>query len=360
MLPLFLTSVLGAPVAVVGLIEGVAEGTAAVVKAVAGRLSDVRARRPFVAAGYGLASVCKLLIAFATSWPLVLVARFGDRFGKGVRTAPRDAIIADSAAADQRGAAFGFHRAVDTAGAVVGPLVGLGLYEALGHRLRPLFVIAFLPAAASVGLVFLVRERRRDPVPGSGAPHTRPARPPLPAPYWRVLAFLTLFGLVNFSDALLILRARELGLGVAGIVVVYTLYNVTYAALSYPAGRISDRVPRRRVFAAGLGVFAVAYVGLGLAPGPAWCWVLFPVYGAYTALTEGVGKAWIVDLAPAAAVGTGLGLFQGVGGGATFLAGVWAGLAWGGDGRLPLVVSGAVVAVLTAVLALAGRRIEAG
>jgi MFS family permease len=355
-LPLFVTGVLGAPPAVVGLIEGVAEGTASVMKTVSGRLADTRRRRPLVAWGYGISSVSKLLIGLATVWPVVLVARFVDRFGKGLRTSPRDAIIATETPAAHRGQAFGFHRALDTAGAIVGPLAGLGLYELLGQRLRPLFFVAFVPAAVSVALVGLVHERPRAPAarPHAAASHTR-----LPAPFWRVVGFLTLFGLVNFPDALLLLRAQELGLGFVGVVGAYALYNTTYAALSYPAGVASDRLPRRLVFATGLGIFALAYLGLGIVTTPGWVWLLLPLYGGYTALTDGVGKAWIADLLPQQSTGTGLGLYQGITGGAVLIAGIWAGLAWGEVGRLPLVVSGAAVAVLALLLILTGSRSDA-
>jgi MFS family permease len=355
-LPLFVTGVLGAPPAVVGLIEGVAEGTASVMKAASGRLADTRRRRPLVAWGYGVSSVSKLLIGLATAWPVVLVARFVDRFGKGLRTSPRDAIIATETPAARRGQAFGFHRTLDTAGAIVGPLAGLGLYELLGHRLRPLFFVAFVPAAVSVALVGLVRER-----PTTAAAPRRPGagQARLPVPFWRVVGFLTLFGLVNFPDALLLLRAQELGLGFVGVVGAYALYNSSYAALSYPAGVVSDRLGRRLVFAVGLGVFALTYLGLGLVTTPAWVWLLLPLYGAYTALTDGVGKAWVADLLPARSVGTGLGLYQGLAGGAVLVAGIWAGLAWGEAGELPLLVSGTAVAILTLLL-LAGSRLEAG
>jgi MFS family permease len=353
-MPLFITGVLGASPAVLGLIEGVAEGTASVMKAVSGRLADRFQRRPLIAAGYGISSLSKPVIGLATGWPLVLAARFTDRVGKGIRTSPRDALIAADTPVHIRGRAFGFHRAADTAGAVVGPLLGLGLYEALDHRLRPLFFVAFVPAAVSVVLIALVREHSPEP---RDAPAAKP-RGRLPRHYWRVVIFLTLFGLLNFSDALLILRAKELGLGFVSIILVYTLYNVTYAALSYPAGIVSDRLPRRYVFAAGLAVFAVAYVGLGLARTSAWVWVLLPVYGAYTALTDGVGKAWVADLLPDRSMGSGLGLYQALGGGGVLIAGIWAGLAWGGTGRTPLLISGVTVAVLAAVLLLAGRRLE--
>jgi MFS family permease len=354
-LPLFLTGPLGAPVVVVGVIEGIAEGTASVMKAVSGRLADRRERRPMIAGGYGLSSVSKLMIGFAFSWPLVLVARVVDRFGKGIRTSPRDALIAAETNDTNRGAAFGFHRAADTAGAVVGPLIGLGLYELLDHRIRPLFFVAFVPAAISVALIAWVHEHPH----AVAAHHEVRGGASLSRRYWRVVAFLALFGLVNFSDALLILRAEALGLGFVGIVSAYVLYNLAYAVLSYPAGRLSDRVPRRLVFGIGMAVFAVTYTGLGLATTSAWVWALLPCYGGFTAFTDGVGKAWVADLLPASSVGTGLGLFHGITGGAALVAGIWAGVAWNGSGRVPLVVSGVVAAVLTVVLFVAGRRFDA-
>jgi len=354
-LPLFITGVLGAPPSVVGLIEGLAEGTASILKAWSGWLADRMRRKPLIAAGYGLSSVSKLLIGFAYAWPLVLVARVADRTGKGIRGAPRDALIADDTEQADRGRAFGFHRAADTFGAVIGPLIGLAMYYALDQRMRPLFFIAFIPASISVGLIVFVHERpRRHPL--QAAPGQARGGP-LPRSYRRVVTFLTIFGFVNFTDALLLLRAKELGFGFAGVVLVYTLYNLTYSLLSYPAGTWSDRVPRRKVFAVGIGVFAVAYFGLGVITSAAWVWVLLPVYGAYTALTDGVSRAWVADLAPDA-TGTALGTYAGLSGAASIVAGIWAGLAWGGTGRLPLMISGTVAAVLAATLWFAGDRLE--
>jgi MFS family permease len=350
-MPLFITGVLGAPPSVLGLIEGVAEGTASIGKAVSGRLADRFKRRPLIAIGYGLSSLAKPVIGLAQGWGLVLGARFFDRVGKGVRTSPRDALIAADTPPELRGAAFGFHRAADTAGAVVGPLIGLALYEALDHNLRPLFFVAFVPAAISVALIFFVREHA-PPAPRPLEEPRGPGRKALPRRYWRVVAPLALFGLFNFSDAFIILRAQDLGLGFVSIVLAYVLYNVAYAGLSYPAGSFSDRVPRRLVFAAGLAVFAVAYVGLGLARSGAWVWLLLPLYGAYTALTDGVAKAWVADLLPERALGTGLGYFQALTGGCALVAGIWAGLAWGGDGATPLVISGCVAAIVAGALVL--------
>jgi MFS family permease len=354
-LPLFITMTLGAPPSVLGLIEGVAEGTASVGKALSGRLADRYRRKPLIALGYGLSSLSKPLIGLATGWGLVLGARFTDRVGKGVRTSPRDALIAADTPPEMRGAAFGFHRAADTAGAVVGPLLGLGLYELFDHRLRPLFFVAFVPAAISVALIAFVREHppAAEQVAKARTEPLFPRAGTLPRRYWRVVALVAIFGLVNFSDAFVILRASDLGLGFVAIVLAYVLYNVVYAGLSYPAGALSDRIPRRFVFAAGLAIFAVAYIGLGLADSSGWVWLLLPLYGAYTALTDGVAKAWISDMLPAPVMGTGLGLFQGITGGCALVAGIWAGLAWGHDGSTPFVIAGAVAAVAAAAVALA-------
>jgi MFS family permease len=357
--PLFITATLGAPASALGLIEGVAEGTASVGKALSGRLADRARRRPIIATGYGISSVAKPLIGLAAAWPFAMAGRFADRVGKGVRTSPRDALLADDTPLALRGRAFGFHRAADTMGAVIGPLLGLALYEAFDHNLRPLFFVAAVPAAISVALIALVRERprpARTATARTGQPRVRAQ--PLPRRYWRVVIFLAVFGLANFSDALLILRAKDLGLSFASIIFVYALYNLVYAGLSLPAGIVSDRLPRRVVYATGLVVLAVAYLGLGLVHSPGWVWVLLPVYGAYTALTDGVGKAWVSDLLPAGTMGTGLGLFQGITGGCALLASIWAGLAWNGNGRLPLQVSGVIVAVLALLLLTAGRRLD--
>lgn len=345
-LPFFVTGVLGAPPAVLGLIEGLADGAASAMKAISGRLADRRARRPLVATGYGISAAGKALLAMAGAWPMVLASRFTDRVGKGLRGPPRDAIIADDTTAQDRGRAFGFHRAADTAGAVVGPLIGLALYELLGHRFRPLLWIAVVPAVLSTSLVFLLRER---PVVRPPSAH-RWSMAGLGHEYYRVLVLFGVFAAVNFPDTLLLLRAKDLGFGFSGVVALYVSYNLTYAALSYPAGVASDRWSRRSVFAAGLVVFALAYLGFGLTASAGALWVLFPVYGGYTALTDGVARAWIADLAPPDHRGTALGLQAAVSGVGLLVAGVWAGLAWGGTGRVPFIVSGALVALCAAVL----------
>jgi MFS family permease len=346
-LPLFLVGVLGAPPIAIGLMEGLAEATASFMKVLSGHWADRFARKPLTAAGYGISSVAKGLIALAHGWVFVLFCRILDRCGKGVRTSPRDALIASDTPPELRGRAFGFHRACDTAGAVVGPLLGLMLYEMLHKQMRALFIFALLPALISVALVAFVREGVTPPK-ASAAMNAKPA--PLSPAYYRVVIFLTIFCLANFSDAFIIVRIKQLGLGFVAVLLAYALYNASYALLSYPAGILSDRLPRSRVFAVGLIAFALAYLGLGLIS-VAWpVWLLLPVFGAYAALTDGVGKAWIADFLPPASMGYGLGLYQGVMGGASLIAGIWAGLLWGANGTLPFLISGTVVAVLAVAL----------
>ena len=239
-LPTFITGTLGAPVVAVGLAEGLADATASGMKLIAGRLASQR-RRPWIAAGYGLAAFGKLVVALAFVWPVVLVGRVVDRLGKGIRGVPRDALIADITPAGQRGRAFGLHRTMDTTGAVVGPLLGLGLYELLGGRLRIVLLLAVVPAIVSVALVGLVDERAG----AAAAPRRASARVPLPPAARQALAPLVVFAFVNSSDALLLQRAHELGLGITAVVLAYVLYNVVYAALGVAAWILLSGRPAR-------------------------------------------------------------------------------------------------------------------
>ena len=345
LLPIYLTTVLGAPPAVVGAIEGVAEGAASMTKLAVGPLGDRYAKRPLIAAGYGMAA----LVAAAGAWPGVLTGRVVDRLGKGIRGAPRDALLVEGVESGSRGRVFGFHRAMDTLGAVVGPLIGLAGYELLDHRIAPLLYVAIIPAVLSVLLIFLVREKPRT--------GPRPPRQPLfsgfrdlPKRFWRVSAVVVGFGLVNFPDALLLLRLNEIGFGVAEVILAYVTYNLVYALASFPAGALADRLPHSVVFGVGLLFFAVAYVGLGLTTDPVLAWMLIGVYGIFTACTDGVGKAWVSSLVGSGRQTTAQGVFQGGSGLAILVAGVWAGLLWGADGRLPLLISGVVGGCFAAML----------
>lgn len=355
-LPIFLTTALGAPAAVVGVVEGVAEGAAALMKLISGRLADRRPKRPLVALGYGAAAVGKVIIAAAFVWPVVLVGRVVDRVGKGIRSAPRDALLVADVPASERGRVFGFHRAADTAGAVVGPLIGLGLFELLSGQFRPLLIVAVVPAVLSVALVAAVHERPNVAHKRTDDDGTTGRDRVLPVELRRLVLILGVFGIVNFPDALLLLRAHDLGLSTAGVIAAYALYNAVYAAISYPAGATADRIGHKRAFIIGLGFFAVGYLGLALINAPALVFVVLPVYGGFAAFTDGVGKAWVSTLAPAHAQGHAQGIYQGVSGAAILLAGVWAGLLWHHNGRLPLAISG-IAAI--AIAALIARRPDA-
>jgi MFS family permease len=352
LLPIYLTSVLGAPAAVVGAVEGAAEGAASLTKLAAGPLGDRFARRPLIGAGYGMAALGKVMVAAASAWPGVLAGRVVDRLGKGIRGAPRDALLVADIDDAARGRVFGFHRAMDTLGAVVGPLLGLAGYELLDHQIPPLLWVAVVPAVLSVALVFLVRETRRAlPHVERRAVFARVSE--LPRRYWRVTTVLVLFGLVNFPDALLLLRLNEIGFSVVEVILAYVTYNAVYAVASYPAGLLADRFPRPAVFGIGLVFFAVGYTGLGLTTNTGTAWVLIGVYGLFTGCTDGVGKAWISSLVGQELQASAQGVFQGASGFAVLAAGLWAGFLWGADGRVPLLISGLVGAAFAAVLLVA-------
>lgn len=365
-LPLLLTGVLAAPPVVVGIVEGVANAAAAATTYVAGTASDRVGRRRLVGAGYGLAALGKVVVALATVWPVVLLGRVTDRIGKGVRGAPRDALLVEGVPATAQGRVFGFHRTMDTLGAVLGPLLGLGVLAVTDGDVRVALWVAVVPAVVSVLLVSLTRERRsrrdtpplRAEAPARTAP--RGPRPPLPRQFWVVAVVLTLVGLVNVPDALVLLRVSQSGFDATGVVAVYVLYNVVYAAVSLPAGVLADRWPRSRVYALGLTCFAVGLVGLGLVDG-GWAVVaLVGVYGGFNGFTDGVGKAWVSGLVDPEVRGRAQGIVQGLSGGAVLVAGLWAGLAWdagAGSGSVPLVVAGAVGGAAALGMLVAGRRL---
>ena len=351
LIPVFLTSTLGAPVAALGAIEGVAEGTASLLKVASGWLSDrVGRRKGLVIAGYGLSAVGKALLALSFAWPQVFAARFVDRFGKGVRTSPRDALIADGTPPSLLGRAFGFHRTLDTAGAVLGPMMALLMVGGLGLDIRAVLLLALAPAAVSVVLLSLVRDA---PAKAATRADGAPAGGRAPPAYWAFLGIVLLFTIGNSSDTFLILRAKDVGLSVSLVVVAYVAFNVSYTLLSTPAGVISDRVDRRLLYMLGLLIFGFVYLGFAWLPSTAWVWPLFVVYGCYMALTEGVGRALVAEAAPSGRRGTFLGLYHTSVGLAAVLASTMAGLLWQTvDPAAPFAV-GAAMAFVAAVLMLA-------
>lgn len=349
--PLFVTGVLGAPVALLGLIEGLAEATASVSKYPFGQAADYTGRRrPFVLGGYGLAAVGKLIVALAMSWPTALGGRFVDRLGKGMRTAARDDLLATQTRDDQQGLAFGLHRAMDTVGAVLGPLLALALVEA-DVPIRWIFALAVIPGLASVLIiVWLVKERRGEPRRGA----FRPKLPSSPAFRW-LLAGSLVFAVGNSSDMFLLLKAQDVGLSTSGVILVYVLYNVTYSSASLPLGGLSDRVGQFPLVLSGYALFAAVYIGFAVATS-GWALIaLFATYGLYIAATEGTSKALIGRAIPSGERSSALGLYYTATGLATFAASTVGGVLWSAFGPWATFGYGAVAALAAATLMLFGR-----
>ena len=309
LLPVFLTTTLGAGPAALGIIEGVAETTASLFKLFSGAWSDRTGRRkPLVVAGYGLSAAMRPLVGFATAWGHVLAVRFSDRIGKGVRTSPRDALIAGSVSAQDRGRAFGMQRMMDHLGAVVGPLVAFLLLSGAGLPLRTVFFLSAIPGVAAVAALLLFVREPEGPVP----PHAgaRLLDGQFPPAFRRYLLVVCLFTLGNASDAFLILRAVEAGVPAAYVPLLWGAFHVVKSSLSMPAGILSDRWDRKKVVVAGWIVYAATYAAWGLVSGPAWMVGLFLVYGLYAAATEGVERALVADFVPAEHRGTAYGWFH--------------------------------------------------
>lgn len=309
LLPVFLSTVLGASALAIGAIEGAAESTAALLKLLSGWWSDRLARRkPLVVAGYGLASLARPLVGLAGNVEQVLALRLVDRVGKGIRTAPRDALIADSVDPAIRGRAYGFHRAADHAGAVVGPLLASTLLF-LGLHLRSVFLLAAVPAAlAMLTLLLAVPEPKREPPRTAGSRGLTTAG--LSGTFWGYLFVLLLFTLGNSSDAFLLLRAAQLGVPPSLVPVLWSFLHVVKSLTSTPGGILSDKLGRRPMIVAGWFVYAAVYAGFAVASEPLHAWLLFAAYGIFFGLTEGVEKALVADLVPPAARGTAFGWYN--------------------------------------------------
>jgi MFS family permease len=328
-LPLFLVLVLGAPLFAVALVEGVPEAISTVVKLFSGWASDRMGnrRRGWITAGYALSAFARVVIAGAGTWRVVLAGRVVDRVGKGTRGTPRDAMIRDSSPPGLVGASFGYHRAMDTAGAVVGPLLAVVLLES-GVSLRSILWVAVLPAAAALLLLPRLRESARAGAPVTATPQRVSVRG-LPDGYWRAVGIWTVFCLGNSSDLFLLLRAHGLGLAPVYVVLAYAVYNLVYSGSSWPLGSLSDRVPRQLVLGGGLAVFALVYLGFAAAPGAWVVWPLFALYGLYIAATDGVAKAWVADeLRGRDGIGTAFGVFQLLSAAAALLASLAAAYLW--------------------------------
>jgi MFS family permease len=343
LLPLFLTTTLGASVVAVGLIDGIAEATASISKVISGYVSDrIGRRKPLILIGYGLAVASKPFFALADSAAAILGARFADRIGKGLRGAPRDALVADVTPAAIRGRAFGLRQSLDTAGALAGPLIAVGLMLLFDDDIRSVFWVALLPGVAAIAIILLAV---RDPAAAAAGP----ARPPLrlrdaaafEPGYWRVAAIGTVFTLARFSEAFLILRAHDLGLPLALAPLVLVAMNLVYALGAYPAGIIADRSRPHRLLGWGLVCLIAADLLLAWTSGLAAAFAGIALWGAHMALTQGLLAKLVADHSPGHLRGSAFGLFNLASGVAMLAASLIAGWLWESAGPAATFLAGA-------------------
>ncbi len=337
---------LGSSPALIGLIEGIAESTASVVKVFSGALSDrIRKRKSLAILGYAFSPIGKFFMWLASGWSFVFIGRTLDRFGKGIRTAPRDTIIAESSKEEKRGAAFGLHRAMDTLGATFGVIIAIIIMRSLGLNeglhttqhiqsylpaFKTIILISLIPAAIGVAILFLVKET------GTGKPLAHNLSLKWSKLDRRLKAFLIvtfIFTLGNSSNQFLLMRAKDIGFSVEGVLFLYLVYNLVYGVISWPAGKLSDKIGRKTLIVLGYFVYAIVYTGFGISNTSSSMWMLFSIYGLYIAFTEGVEKALVSDIAPKDLRATLIGLHATLVGIGLFPASLLAGLIWDSLGR---------------------------
>ncbi len=350
LVPLFLANVLGVNKSVIGLIEGIAESTASLLKVFSGWFSDrIGNRKWLMAIGYGISTLSRPIVALATGWQYVMGSRFMDRFGKGVRTAPRDAIIAESTDKAYLGRAFGFHRSMDTMGAVVGPAIAFFLLGIFSNNYRPIFWLSMIPGVIAVLLiVFFITEKKKNPIDHSEKPKLT-----LKHFDWRFKSFVliaTIFAIGNSSDVFLILRAQQTGIPTVLIPMVYLLFNLVYSLSSIPAGIAADRFGKKRVILLGFVLFAILYYGFAVAKDTTAIWVLFAFYGLFMGLTEGIQKAFLATIIPPDFKATAFGIYNTAVGLAMFPASLIGGWLWDNISPSATFFFGAITASLSTIL----------
>jgi len=351
LLPILLTGVIGAAPLALGLIEGCAEAAAGFTKLISGKSSDRLGRKPFVISGYSLAGVGKALVVVATSWPLVFLGRVTDRIGKGMRGAPRDALISDSVDKAHLGKAFGFHRTGDNIGAVFGPGIALIGLSMLNGDVRAVAKWALIPAIISGLLTLFVKENFVKP--NKTVIKVKKDLAPLPAPLKKAIALLVLIQLTNIPDVLLLLRLHDIGFSTNGVVLSYMLFSGVTVLAAFPGGAIADKYSPRIVYAVGLLAFAAAYATLGSTQNHTLALIALALYGLFPALTDGVGKAWIAGISEADHRGRAQGVYQASMNFAVLGAGIWGGAFWSkGATQWPLIVAAVGALIGSGVLAM--------
>ena len=354
LLPILLTGVIGAAPLALGLIEGCAEAAAGFAKLISGKSSDRLGRKPFVVTGYSLAGLGKALVVVATTWPLVFVGRVTDRIGKGMRSAPRDALISDSVDKAHLGRAFGFHRTGDNIGAVIGPGIALIGLAMLDGDVRDVAKWALIPAIISGFLTLFIRENF---VKAPKSKVERKPHPRLPQSLKRTIKILVLIQLTNIPDVLLLLRLHDIGFSTQGVVLTYMLFSGVTVLAAFPGGFIADKLSPQIVYAIGLLTFAVAYAVLGLTHNHVLAVIAFGVYGLFPALTDGVGKAWIAGMSEENHRGHAQGVYQASMNFAILGAGIWGGAMWSkGDIQWPLIIASCGALIGSIVLAVGHLR----
>jgi len=358
LIPLYLVGKLGATPAIVGIIEGIAESLASLLKVFSGAASDkFQKRKPLAIFGYGFSGLSKILIILAVSWPWVLWGRIGDRFGKGIRTAPRDALIAESADPAKMGWAFGLHRMLDTLGAVIGVVLAFYFFTSYKGDYRAVFIWSLLPAFLGVITLFIAKEKKvaakslKKPI----LLNWSSLNPRLK----KFLIVVFLFALGNSSNQFLLLRASDLGFSIQNVILLYLVFNVIYTLAAFPAGVLSDRIGRRALLVTGYVFYGLVYLGFAMASKGQYLWLLFGLYGLYSAATEGIEKALVAEIAPADQKATLLGLHATMVGIGLLPASVIGGALWNYFGSSATFYFGGFMGLLAAfglALVLAGEK----
>lgn len=350
--PIFLTAVLGSSMAVVGLIEGIAEVTAGILKGYFGILSDKLGKRSiFIMLGYGISALSKPLPGIFPEISTVIISRTSDRIGKGIRTAPRDALLG-SYSGDKSGSVFGFHRAMDTLGAALGPLAALLILYFSSGNYTLIFLVAFAPSVFAVSFTFFVKDKISE---GKFKQRKSIKQFWLTAPsdYKSVLVLISVFSLVNSSDVFLILKSNDISKSGTIAILSYVFYNLIYAGFSFPFGKLSDRFGKPKIFAAGLIIFSIVYLGFALSSSIVIIWVLFAFYGLYSASTEGISKAWVSDFVPDEQKGTAIGLLATFNSFAIMTGSLLTGILWDNFGsEIPFLISSAVSIIIALIIVI--------
>jgi MFS family permease len=347
-LPIYLVSRLGASPAILGLIEGIAESLASLLKVFSGYFSDkIKSRKPFAIFGYASSTLGKIFLYISNSWSMVLFSRIIDRFGKGIRTAPRDALIADSAHTDKKGAAFGLHRAMDTLGATIGVILAYILIVNYKDEFKTIFLFSLIPAFLGVVFLFLIKEKKSEikSTPGKIKFQWRALDKRLKL----FLIFTFIFTLGNSSNQFLLLRAKDLGSPLPKVILFYLVYNIIYALVSYPASRLSDKIGRKKLLVLGYLFYGLVYLGFGMNKSLNNFWFLFGIYGLYIGFTDGVEKALIADMAPIHLRATTIGLHATLVGIGLLPASLFAGILWRSFGAASPFYFGGIMGILASI-----------